>query len=98
MGDGPGETPGTRGDREREAAERQRARADVEHDAAEQHDSNEPLHRRAEQMHLEAAELHENAARLFDAHDDPDVSEDEARAVADDVISDQARKPLTPPE
>jgi hypothetical protein len=79
-----------RGDRERELARRERAAADVERERAERHDINEHLHRDAEAVHRDAAATHEHAAALFDAHDDPDVSEQEAIGIADRAIRESA--------
>jgi hypothetical protein len=77
---------GERGDGERQAARRERAAADLEHSRAEEHSASEPTHRRVERKHREASNLHERAARLFDAHDDPAVTEREAIEIADDVF------------
>jgi hypothetical protein len=77
---------GLRGDRERDAARRERAAAQREHARAEEHTPTEPTHRRVERQHRAAADAHERAARLFDAHDDPTVSETDATAIANEVI------------
>jgi hypothetical protein len=85
-----------RGDRERELARRERAAADVEHERAERHDIHEHLHRQAEARHRQAAATHENAAALFDAHDDPDVPENEAIEIADRAIREAANHHSSP--
>ncbi len=83
---------GERGNRERDKAKDERAAADVERRRAEEHGANEGLHRRVERRHRDAAALHERAAQLFDAHDDPDVSEPEAIAIAQEVIGEHTRQ------
>jgi hypothetical protein len=50
------------------------------------------MHRRVERRHRQAADTHERAARLFDAHDDPNVPEREAAAIADEVITGRQRR------
>ena len=74
-----------RGDRERDAARTELAKAEVERLRAEERDVNELLHRRVERTHRRVAETHERAAQFFDAHDEPDVTADEATAIADDM-------------
>lgn len=81
-----------RGNRERDLARSERAAAATEHRLAEEHGVNAGLHRRVERRHREAAALHDRAAQLFDAHDDPDVSEPEAVAIAQAVIGGHARE------
>jgi hypothetical protein len=75
-----------RGDRERQTAQRELDKAATEHERAERGDENQVLHRQVEHQHLDAAELHERAAEMFDAHDDPAISEDEAVAITDRVL------------
>ena len=77
---------GARGDREREHARRELDAADAEHERAEAHNPNEWIHRKAEEMHRDASTMHARAADMFDAHDDPDVPEHDAAAIADEVI------------
>jgi hypothetical protein len=77
---------GTRGDQQRQQAQRQRDAAEIERERSEMHDSNEDIHRRAEHTHRYAATIHESAGRLFDAHDDSGVSAEDEIAITDEVI------------
>jgi hypothetical protein len=83
------EVVGDRGDRERSAAQRAYERAETEREQAEQHGVDEWAYREYETIHRDAASTHERAAELFDAHDDPDVPEEEAVQIADRVIRDK---------
>jgi hypothetical protein len=82
---------GARGARERFKAQHERDAAEVEHIRAEDGGTNAALHRQVERRHREAAAMHEHAAALFDAHDDPDVSEVDAIAIADRELRGLAR-------
>lgn len=83
---------GERGDRERRKAKAERDAADVERRLAAEEGANAAVHRRVEHRHRQAADLHDRAAALFDAHDDPNVSEPEAIAIAQAVIGDRTRR------